>query len=324
MSTRAPSEAAESGRSSRRTRAGWAAGVRPPRRRFPAGFDRRSILWGSAPAVLLLSVFLGLPIALGLWLSLSSWGGAGDARWVGLDNYLSLFADGALWRSLAVTAEYAFVSTALIVAISLLLAVAVHGRLRGSRVYRALWFLPAIAPGAAVGVFWSLAFQPYTGIVNALSGIIGLDDDNALLADPSTALIPPIIATVWAGTGLAYVLILGALNSIPAEIYEAAHLDGASGLRRMWSITLPLIRPVLVTVTMLQLIWTANGFTIVWAMTRGGPGNSTSILPVFVYNQITQRADYGAAAAAATIGGAILIGIGLVMLRLRRTREDTR
>jgi ABC-type sugar transport system permease subunit len=210
--------------------------------------------------------------------------------------------------------------TALIIVVATLLAVAVHSRPNSARLYRVLWFLPAIAPGVAVGVFWSLAFQPAEGVVNALLGDLGLGNQHVWLAQPSTAIYPCVVATVWAGVGLAYLLILGAIGSITDDIYEAARMDGASGLRQLFSITLPLIRPVLVTTSLLEVIWSANGFTLVFAMTKGGPGDATSTLPVLVYNQAFVYSNYGTATAIAVIGGVIMLGVGSLMLRFSGQR----
>jgi ABC-type sugar transport system permease subunit len=296
------------------------AAARPWRRRprTKTGFGRVAMLAGIAPAVILFAVFLGLPILQSLQVSFSRWDGVGSVTWIGWSNYSQLFHGGGLLASLLLTLRYSLFCTALMMAIASVLAAAVHGRSRGSRIYRVMWFLPAIAPGAAVGVFWSLAFQPGQGVVNALLGYLGLGNQHTWLAQPSTAIYPCVVASVWAGVGLAYLLVLGAISSVPGEIYESARLDGASAVRQFFSVTLPLIRPVLVTTAMLEIIWSANGFTLLWAMTQGGPGDSTAILPVLVYRQAFQFGDYGAAAATAVVGGAVLLVIGAVMLRVSR------
>jgi ABC-type sugar transport system permease subunit len=279
------------------------------------------LLLGIGPAVVLFIVFLGIPIVQSLQLSLSAWGGVGSPTWVGMQNYREIFRSGDVYHSLLITLRFAALTTLAMMVVSTLLAAAVNSGIRGGGWYRILWFLPVVAPGPAVGVFWSLAFQPGQGVANAFLGLFGLGRNHIWLAQSSTALYPPILAATWAGVGLAFLLILGAMRSIPTDVYEAARIDGASQLKQFWFLTLPLIRPVLITTAMLELIWNANGFTLLWAMTQGGPGTSTSVLPVYVYKQAFQFSQFGIAAATATLGGAILVVFGIAMLRLSKSQR---
>ena len=133
-----------------------------------------------------------------------------------------------------------------------------------------------------------------------------------------------MFVTVWANTGFAFLLILGAVEQIPVSTYEAARIDGASSVRAFFSITLPLIRPVLATTAVLELIFQFNGFTVIYAMTQGGPGYATSILPVLVYRQAFQQLDYGLASAMAVMGGVLLIVVALIGLRFTRSQQQER
>ena len=150
---------------------------------------------------------------------------------------------------------------------------------KGGRFYRVIWFLPGIAPIAAVSVFWSLAFQPTSGVVDAALGHLGLGSTHAWLSSSSLAIYPIVFVTVWASAGFAFIVLLSGMEQIPVEFYEAARLDGASWTRVFRSIMLPLVRPVIGVVALLEAIWTFNGFTVIWGMTQGGPGYATSTLP---------------------------------------------
>jgi ABC-type sugar transport system permease subunit len=121
--------------------------------------------------------------------------------------------------------------------------------------------------------------------------------------------------------GFAFLLLLGAMEQIPVSVYEAARIDGASPVRALFSITLPLVRPVLAVTAMLELIWSFNGFTTLWAMTQGGPGFATSILPVQVYKEAFQQTEFGPASAMAVMGGLILIVVGAIGLRLSQSKQ---
>jgi raffinose/stachyose/melibiose transport system permease protein len=122
--------------------------------------------------------------------------------------------------------------------------------------------------------------------------------------------------------GFAFLLLLGAMEQIPVSVYEAARIDGAGKVRTFFSMTLPLIRPVLVIVVLLQVIWHFNGFTILYAMTKGGPGYATTTLPVLVYREAFQQLDYGPASAMAILGGIVLLGVGIASVRLNRSRQE--
>lgn len=265
-----------------------------------------------APGVILLVVFFGLPIIDLVRSSLSQWSGIGQPKFIGLENYQAILGDEKVGSSLLRSLVLGVGASLGITVIATVLAALVSGGVRGSSLYRILWFLPAIAPPSAVAVFWALSVQPRSGAVNAFLGAIGLGDTHALLADPATALGVVIGVAIWQGVGFAFLVILGAMEDVPVAIYEAASIDGCSPVRRFFSITLPLIRPVVSMIALLQVIWAFNGFTLVWGMTRGGPGDATAILPVQVYREAFLYGDFGLAAAISVVGGIILLVIGII------------
>jgi ABC-type sugar transport system permease subunit len=302
-------------------------GTRLPRRKRGrsggiVGARRSTLILTLAPAVLLMFVFLGLPAIQGIRLSFSSWPGFGDPQFVGLANYTQALFDSPFIASLLLTAKYAVASALGIVIIATLLAAAVSAGKKGSAFYRVVWFLPGIAPVAAVGIFWATAFQPTFGVVNVALGFLGLGNDHQWLADENTAIYPAIFVTIWASVGFAFLLILGSMEQIPVSTYEAARIDGAGTIRTFFSITLPLIRPVLAITAVLELIWQFNGFTIIWGMTQGGPGFATSTLPVVVYKEGFQLVNFGLASAMAVLGSIVLIVVGLISLRLSRSQQE--
>jgi ABC-type sugar transport system permease subunit len=278
-------------------------------------------LLGILPALILIGVVAGGAIVQAIVISLSDWRGIGPVRIIGFENYIATLTEPGTSESLGITAIYATASTAGIIVVATILAAAVSARVWGFNAYRVIWFLPGIAPAAAVAIFWATAFQPRFGAINAVDRLFGGDGLSALLADPRTAIIPVVTVTVWAGVGFAFLLILGSIEQIPTTVYEASRVDGAGPLRQFFSITLPLARPVLIITAMLNFIWAFNGFTIVWAMTRGGPGSSTTTLPVLVYETAFSFADYGPASAIAVLGSAVLIAVGLVGIRLSRSGQ---
>lgn len=286
-----------------------------------AGTNLIPVALGILPALLLLLAFVGLPIIGAIRLSFSKWAGIGPVRWIGLSNYIEILSDPQTLKTLWTTTWYAAASATLIVVLALFLAAAVSGRVRGSVFYRIVWFLPGIAPAAAAAIFWANAFQPNTGAINVILGAIGLGASHAWLATSSTALLPVIVVTVWGGVGFAFLILLGAIEQIEGSLYEASTIDGATKFQQFRFITLPMVRPTIVILWLLEFIWAFNGFTIVWAMTRGGPGNATATLPVVVYKEAFQFTHFGPATALAVVGGVFLLSVGLIALRIGRTRQ---
>ena len=274
--------------------------------------DSRLVLLMLTPGLVLILLFFGFPIVDLVRASLSNWSGVGDRAFIGGDNYVALLSDGATQAALGRSVLLGLGTAIGISIIATLLAALVSGGIAGSNVYRIVWFLPAIAPPSAVAVFWALAVQPTSGAVNAALGAVGLGDDHAWLANPDTALWVVIAVAIWQGAGFAFLVILGAMEEIPVSVYEAAALDGTGPVRQFFLITLPLTRPVLSMMLLLEAIWAFNGFTLVWGMTQGGPGDATAILPVQVYKEAFQFGNFGAAAAISVVGGVVLLVVGFV------------
>jgi len=274
------------------------------------------------PVFVLLFIFLALPMINSVKLSFSRWGGLGPLEEVGLDNYKFLFSDTQMRYSSRITIFYAFTVAFFVVAIGTLLAAAVSANVRGHKAMKLIWFFPGIAPPTAVAIFWSSGFQPESGVVNILLGKIGLGQDHAWLASSDTALFPVIFVGVWSAVGFAFLVILGAVEQIPVSLREAALVDGANMRQQFTKITLPLIRPILMTIFTLEIIWTFNGFTVVWAMTTGGPSDSTSILPILAYKEAFRYGRFGTAAAMAVITGIFLMVVGTIGIRLSRSEQQ--
>ena len=285
------------------------------------GTNIRSAKFALIPVFVLLFLFLGLPVINSIQLSFSRWGGLGPLEPVGWQNYTDLVADEQMRYSARITILYAFSVAIGVVAIATILAAAVSAGVRGHKFYKVVWFFPGIAPPTAVAIFWSSGFQPESGVVNTILGKIGLRDDYAWLASSETALYPVIFVGIWIAVGFAFLVILGAIEQIPISVREAATVDGANIRQQFFKITLPLIKPVMLIMLTLQIIWTFNGFTVVWAMTTGGPADSTSILPILAYKEAFRFGRFGTAAAMAVIAGIFLMIIGSLGIRLSRSEQ---
>ncbi|MFJ4078553.1 carbohydrate ABC transporter permease [Streptomyces iakyrus] len=272
-----------------------------------------------APAVVLLLLFLAGPIAYCVYIAFTDLQLTGQAQesFVGLDNFTRAFGDEAFLNAVWLTLVFTVVSS-LIGQNTLGLALAALMR-RASKPVRTLtggivvtaWVLPEVVAG-----FLLYAFFRREGTLNALLDWLHLPAQNWLFTLPILAVS---FANVWRGTAFSMLVYSAALNEIPQEITEAAEVDGAGGLRRMWHITLPMIRRSIGTNLMLNTLQTLSVFGLIWVMTRGGPGGRSQTLPLFMYEQAFQNSLIGYGTAVALL--LLLVGslFSLVYLRLLRT-----
>ncbi|WP_405998387.1 carbohydrate ABC transporter permease [Streptomyces sp. NBC_00829] len=270
------------------------------------------------PATLLLLLFLAGPIGYCVWIAFTDTRltGASGSDFVGLDNFRRAFADDDFRNAVRLTLVFTFVS-AVVGQNTLGLALAGLMR-RASRPVRTLtgslviaaWVLPEI-----VAAFLLYTFFRREGTLNALLDWLHLPSQNWLFTLPILAVS---FANVWRGTAFSMLIYSAALAEIPREITEAAEVDGASGPRRLLHITLPMIRRSIGTNLMLNTLSTLSVFGLIWAMTRGGPGNRSQTLPVFMYDQAFQKSLIGYGTAVALL--LLLVGslFSIVYLRLMR------
>ncbi len=193
--------------------------------------------------------------------------------------------DGAFWNSLGRTCLLTVESTALQLAIGVLIAVLFNRNWQGMGIIRALFLAPMMIAPLFVGMIWRLMLSDDFGIMRYLLQIIGIDNPPLWLDDPSMALQTVVMVSVWEWTAFVVLFAVAGLQAIPAEIYEAANLDGCGPIRSFQRITLPMLWPTLAAVALFRVIDGFKLFDIIYAMTAGGPGNSTTTMSYFVYQQ---------------------------------------
>jgi N,N'-diacetylchitobiose transport system permease protein len=243
----------------------------------------------------------------------------GDAQFVGLRNYRTLLADERFWQVVRRTFVFMAANVVLIMLLATLVALLVErlGRLWRTAVLSALvlaWAMPVIA---ATTVFQWL-FHSEFGIVNWTLGQLGLTsfDRYPWFAHGPAAFTILVLLIVWQSVPFAAITLYSALTTVPAELYESARLDGASAGRIFRAVTLPMIRPIFMLVLALEVIWTFKAFVQIWVMTNGGPGDATTILPVYAVQTAlsSQRYDLGSAASMVTV----LLMAGVLVLYFRQ------
>ncbi len=187
-----------------------------------------------------------LPIVQTVQLSFSDWRGFGPIDFIGIGNYVDVLTGEDFWNSLRLTVLFAVLATVGIVALRAAARRRDHPRPEGRLgLPGRSGSCPAIVPGTAAAVFWSISVQPNSGVINDILGFLGLGSDHAWLASPQTALYVVIGVAIWISTAFPFLLLAGAIDRVPVEVYEAARIDGAGQWRQFWYFTLPLIRPVL-------------------------------------------------------------------------------
>ncbi|WP_420711160.1 carbohydrate ABC transporter permease [Streptomyces sp. NRRL S-337] len=247
-----------------------------------------------APVVLVIGVIIGYPLVRGVFLSLTDANEANVERnigvnhipatykFTGLDNYKAVLSDGVFWDRLGWTVLWTVACVGFTFLLGLALATMLNRKLRGRTFYRLALILPWAIP-AFISVFtWRMLYNEKSGILNKLLAGGGIDAV-PWLNDPTWAKISVIAVNVWLGVPFMLVALLGGLTSIPAELYEAAEMDGANAWQRFRHITVPGLRAVSSTVILLSTIWTFNMFPVIFLLTRGGPGDATEILVTYAY-----------------------------------------
>jgi ABC-type sugar transport system permease subunit len=240
-------------------------------------------------------------------------------EFIGAENFVDLAGDPLFHRAVMTTAAYVVGTVAPLMILSLGLALLLHAGIRGTPLMRTLIFLPVIVPIIVVPILWRFLFHPY-GLVNEGLALFGIPGPN-WLSDPDVVVLAMIIPTDWRFIPLYALIYLAGLQSIPADFYDAAKVDGASIVQRFRWITLPLLKPTTLVVLVASVTFTAKSIVLPLVMTEGGPNNASATLSLFIYQTGFAFFNLGYASAASIILLAIVVGFTVLSLRLFRTDE---
>jgi ABC-type sugar transport systems, permease components len=297
-------------------------------KRFKKAFGKdAAVAWLLlAPNMLWMLVFTVFAIGYLLWLSLNDVNLFADKlQFVGLANYAQSFADTVFQKSILNTLIYAAVTVAFSMALALLVAVLLNGPIKGRTVMRAAFFLPSVLPIIAICQVWRWLFEPSYGLLNFILEKIGLcSPDNPImwLGSPDTALLSIILFSIWKGFGYNMVIYLAALQDVPRELYEAAEIDGASSLMRFWGITLPMMRPASFFIFITSFSGAFQTFGEVYALTNGGPVNSTNLVAFYIYQYAFQFFKVGRGAAVSIVLFLLLFAFTIAQWKSYETKQD--
>jgi raffinose/stachyose/melibiose transport system permease protein len=235
-------------------------------------------------------VLFVIPTFASLYFSLTRWS-LFESKFIGLDNFKLFFQEPQLVKGFTNTLIFAVLTSSSKVVLGLLLAVLLTSRIIGRGYLRSVVFFPVLVSTIGVGLTFTVLMNPERGLINGALGVIGIDGPG-WLTDPKYALLSVALVDVWKGVGLATLIYIAGIVSIPREYMEAARVDGAGSWETFRRIVLPLSRPATVTVIILSLIGGLRSFDLIWAMTRGGPGFTSDVIASVIYKQY-QAGFYG-------------------------------
>ena len=293
-------------------------------------FETRILPWVLlAPA---LAVVLGLvlyPVARTVWLSFREAGlpylARGQSHFVGLDNYRALVSDPHLRQVMVTTAVFGIACVAATMVLGLAVALLLNQRFRGRSLLAVLVLLPWAVPRVAAGVVWRWMFDDQYGLVNwVLSGLSHSFAGFSWFNDRLPAFVAIGVVVVWQSFPFVALSLLAGLSSIPAEVREAARMDGAGPFQQLRHVTLPMLRPLLLTLVVISTIWDFKIFDQVYVMTGGGPARSTELAVITVWREAFARTHLGTGAAMAVALFAVLVAMTLLYSRVSGVEEEAR
>jgi raffinose/stachyose/melibiose transport system permease protein len=279
------------------------------------------------PALGMFLTFSVYPLYKVFELSVFHWDGISSAtlKFAGLANYAEVFLrDGVWWLSMRNAAVITFLALTFQNALALALAWIVDRDIKGGQIYRTIFFLPPILSGIVVGLIWNWIYMGDFGLLNHILQKAGLGNlSRAWLADPRTALTALAVIHMWKGFGWGFIILLAGLQGIPRELYESARVDGANEWRIFWKITVPLMIPVFILVSVLTILGTMQIYDLVVSTTGGGPGYHTEVPMTRIIAKMLASARFGYACALGIVFGLILLLLSLVQIQIsKRVRAD--
>lgn len=306
--------------------AGTLAAPRTMTRRRPAWMSEEARLGYAllAPAILILLAMIGYPAISGIWYSFQNkMIGFANPRFIGLDNYVSLIQNPAVWKSVGRSLIYATTSVAIKLPLGMGVALLLNQQFFGRGMVRGIVLLPWSLPLVVGVLIWTWMYSDLFGVFNSLlmrAHLVSAPIN--FLGDPKLALPSLILVNIWRGFPFFAINLLAGLQTIPEDLYEAGRVDGATRWQLFRHITVPGLKTVMQIVTLLSFIWTINDFTSPWVLTKGGPGTATEVFPIITYKIAFIGLEVGKAAALPVM---LLPFFTILIIWLTRTvtkRED--
>ncbi|UUZ81386.1 sugar ABC transporter permease [Paenibacillus sp. P26] len=253
-----------------------------------------TIFVGLLPALILYIGIALVPVAMSFYYSFFDWNGLSSMTFLGLDNYISTLKDGIFWKGV-LNNLFMMVSGILgQLPAGLFFALLLNRSLRGLKVYRSALFLPVIISAVIVSMIWSMVYGTESGLLNSILGMLGLDSwKQNWLGDQRWGMLSVSITYLWQNYGFYMVIFLAGLQNIPEEIREAAVMDGATGWKRFWHITLPMLKETIWVTLIFSISNSFRVFDLIYVMTAGGPAHNTEVMTIYMYNNAFMNMNFG-------------------------------
>lgn len=287
-------------------------------------FIERNISWlFPLPAVLFILAMMAFPVAYTFWVSMTDWSmaSAGEATFVGLRNYVDLLKDARFYNAVKLTVYFTVLAVGVETVLGVVIALILNREFRGKGIVKTLLLLPMVATPVAIGLAWTLFYEPTIGLGNYAMKLLGLPVSKWLAAD--TSVIPSLaIVDIWEWTPMVALIVLAGLASLPSDPYEAALVDGATPWQTFRFVTLPLLMPTILVAVVLRSVDAFKTFDIIYTMTAGGPGFASETLNIYAYNLAFGYFRFGAASSVLVALLALVLGCSILVLWSRKTWEQ--
>lgn len=284
------------------------------------GNELRVALLFIAPALLGLVAFYLVPTVRGLYLSFTEYSILGEPRWIGTKNYQRLIVDPLFWNALVVTLEYVVINIATQTVVALILALLMH-RVARSTLVRGLLLMPYLMANVIAALLWFWMLDYNIGVVNQIIEWVGLPRV-AFFGSQEWAIPTQALINTWRHVGYFALMLFAGLQAIPDSVYEASSIDGANALQQFWSITLPLLRPVLALLLILTVTGSFQIFDTVAVTTQGGPINATRVLQFYIYQKAFNEQEFGYGSAIAVVLFVLLALVAVFQMKVLRGNES--
>lgn len=288
------------------------ASVQTMRKRWRPGREGLATYWFVLPIIVVFIVLYAIPMVQSLYYSFTDYNGyVSDPQFIGFKNYIAIWSDSSMVSAFGFTLLYAIATTLLVTALAIPLALVLNRKFFGRSFVRSIFFFPAVPSVAILGLVWGFIFNPLgSGVINSILGALGVAPV-PWLSDEALAQFSVIVVAIWAQTGWHAILYLAYLQALPADIFEAAKIDGANRWQEFRGLTLPLLTPAISVSSLLLLTSGLKVYDLPFTLTKGGPGFATRTLTQAIIENGIAQSDIGRASALSVL---FLIAVGIIIL----------
>lgn len=287
-------------------------------------FDKKKrnvLLLFIVPALLMYVTFWILPVLMSFFYGVTNWSGMGEYKFIGLNNFKYLLKDGTMFNSMKNTVIYAVFVVTYGNIQALTLALILNKKLKAKGFFRTVFYLPALFSTIVVAFLWSYVYAPYYGMISEIFNKLGLDVVPNLLGQKGTSLLASAFVETWKTSGTMTIIYLAGLQNISEEVIESAKIDGCTGWQVIRFVKIPMLSNTITINVMLGLIGGFKSFDYVFALTGGGPGNSSSTLMYSIYKMAFVESQFGKAEALAAVAFLFILMISVIVLRIMKRKE---